>query len=137
MTNDEAKILIKWQLLSPYLDRRQQSLWAAAEAETLGHGGARLLSMLTGIPLNTIELRRRKLRPTIAAAAESRTRGQRSGRFGRPRMEIKDPLKAISRFLDDQPDLIEHIRGDLLRGLKKPGSGRDSIAAMLKTEKTQ
>jgi hypothetical protein len=46
MTNDEAKILIKWQLLSPYLYLRQQSLWAAAEAETLGHGGARLLSML-------------------------------------------------------------------------------------------
>jgi transposase, IS5 family len=127
MTNDEAKILIKWQLLSPYLDRRQQSLWAAAEAETLGHGGARLLSMLTGIPLNTIKLRRRKLRPTIAAAAESRTRGQRSGRFGRPRMEIKDPLKAISRFLDDQPDLTERIRGDLLRGLKKPGSGRGGL----------
>jgi IS5 family transposase len=42
-------------------------------------------------------------------------------------MEIKDPLKAISRFLDDQPDLIERIRGDLLRGLKKPGSGRGGL----------
>jgi len=127
MTNDEAKILKKWQLLSPYLDRRQQSLWAAIEAETLGHGGATLLSMLTGIPLDTIRLRRRKLRPTIGAAAESRTRGQRYGRFGRPRMEIKDPLKAISRFLDDQADLIERIRGDLLRGLKKPGGGRGGL----------
>ena len=127
MTNDEAKILKKWQLLSPYLDRRQQSLWAAIEAETLGHGGATLLSMLTGIPLDTIRLRRRKLRPMIRAAAESRTRGQRSGRFGRPRMEIKDPLKAISRFFDDQAELIERIRGDLLRGLKKPGGGRGGL----------
>jgi IS5 family transposase len=42
-------------------------------------------------------------------------------------VRLEPLLKAISEFLDDQADLIERIRGDLLRGLKKPGSGRGGL----------
>jgi transposase, IS5 family len=36
-------------------------------------------------------------------------------------------LQAISDFLDDQKEMIERVRGDLARGLKKPGSGRRGL----------
>ena len=41
---NHAEILRRWQLLSSYLNRRQRSLWAGAEAEAIGYGGCVLLS---------------------------------------------------------------------------------------------
>lgn len=38
-------------------------------------------------------------------------------------------LEAISAFLDDQRDIIERIRRDLVRGLKRPDSGRNGLTA--------
>jgi IS5 family transposase len=36
-------------------------------------------------------------------------------------------LRAISDFLDDQKDMIEQVRCDLTRGLKKAGTGRNGL----------
>jgi IS5 family transposase len=36
-------------------------------------------------------------------------------------------LQAISNFLDDQEDMIARVRRDLVRGLKKPKSGRRGL----------
>jgi IS5 family transposase len=36
-------------------------------------------------------------------------------------------LQAIADFLDDQNEMIERVRRDLVRGLKKPGSGRRGL----------
>jgi IS5 family transposase len=36
-------------------------------------------------------------------------------------------LQAIADFLDGQKELIERVRRDLVRGLKKPGSGRRGL----------
>jgi len=33
------------------------------------------------------------------------------------------PLEAISRFLDSQHAIVERVRRDLMRGLKRPGKG--------------
>jgi IS5 family transposase len=38
-------------------------------------------------------------------------------------------LEAISGFLDDQRDVIERVRRDLVRGLKQPDSGRHGLTA--------
>ena len=39
-----------------------------------------------------------------------------------------DPLlQAILAFLDDHAALVEQVRQDLVRGLKKPNTGRDGI----------
>jgi hypothetical protein len=46
---NRSEILRRWQLLSPYLSRRQRSLWAGAEAEAIGYGGCALLSDVTGL----------------------------------------------------------------------------------------
>jgi IS5 family transposase len=44
-------------------------------------------------------------------------------------VRLEPLLGAISDFLDDQEEIIECIRRDLVRGLKKPGSGRSGLTA--------
>src|SRR6266699_5730808 len=48
-------------------------------------------------------------------------------RQGAQRVRLEPLLRAISDFLDDQGDMIERVRCDLARGLKKPGSGRSGL----------
>jgi transposase, IS5 family len=40
---------------------------------------------------------------------------------------LEPQLQAITDFLDDHKELIEWVRRDLVRGLKKPGSGRRGL----------
>ena len=40
---------------------------------------------------------------------------------------LEPMLQAISEFLDDQKDMIEQVRRDLTRGLKKAGTGRSGL----------
>ena len=50
-------------------------------------------------------------------------------RQGDQGVRLEPLLEAISDFLDDQRDVIECIRRDLVRGLKQPGSGRNGLTA--------
>jgi transposase, IS5 family len=50
-------------------------------------------------------------------------------RQGDEGVRLEPLLGAISGFLDDQRDVIERIRRDLVRGLKRPGSGRNGLTA--------
>ena len=101
---DQSNILKKWHLIRPYLSRRQRGLWAAAEAEAFGYGGGKLLASVTGISPGCIGVGRRKLRLTDAAPAGSLMRVQRSGRIGRPLVEVRDPdiAPALERMLSDE-----------------------------------
>src|SRR5215216_5493636 len=102
---DRLEILEKWQLLSPYLSRRQRSLWAAAEAKAIGYGGCALLSSVTGLSNQAILVGIRKLALTKMAPAGSFVRVQRSGsRVGRKLVEVKDPaiVPALERMLSDE-----------------------------------
>jgi len=47
--------------------------------------------------------------------------------FLRRGVDLDPILKRISGFLDDHPQLIEMVRQDLYRGLKKPHTGRNGI----------
>src|SRR3974390_655160 len=40
---------------------------------------------------------------------------------------LEPQLAAISTFFDEHEEIIEYIRLDLVRGLKKPGSGRSGL----------
>ena len=42
-------------------------------------------------------------------------------------VRLEPLLEAISRFLDRQPEMIERVRRDLVRGLTKPASGRRGL----------
>jgi IS5 family transposase len=44
-------------------------------------------------------------------------------------IRLEPLLEAISGFLDDQRDVIERVRRDLVRGLKQPDSGRHGLTA--------
>src|SRR5438876_3372427 len=44
-------------------------------------------------------------------------------------LRLEPLLGAISDFLDDQRDMVERVRRDLVRGLKKPDSGRNGLTA--------
>jgi IS5 family transposase len=50
----------------------------------------------------------------------------RQGELG---VRLEPLLAAISDFLDDQEEMIECIRRDLVQGLRKPGSGRSGLTA--------
>jgi IS5 family transposase len=50
-------------------------------------------------------------------------------RQGGQGVRLEPLLDAISDFLDEQRDIIERIRRDLVRGLKRPGSGRNGLTA--------
>jgi hypothetical protein len=101
---NQSKILKRWRLLRPYLNRRQRSLWAAAEAEAFGYGGGVLLSRITGISPSAVTAGMRKLRLTNTATAGSLVFVQKSDRLGRPLVEVKDPgiEPALERMLSDE-----------------------------------
>ena len=42
-------------------------------------------------------------------------------------MRLEPLLGAIADFLDDQKEMIERVRRDLVRGLKRPGTGRRGL----------
>jgi len=44
-------------------------------------------------------------------------------------LRLEPVLQAISDFLDEQEEMVERVRCDLVRGLKKPGSGRNGMTA--------
>ena len=43
-------------------------------------------------------------------------------------VRLEPLLQAISDFLDDQQPIVEQVRRDLARGLKKPKRGRRGLA---------
>ena len=68
------------ELLSPYLDERQQRLWMGTEAREGGHGGVSLVARAAGVARSTVtrglfeleggeELAGRARRPAGAASA--------------------------------------------------------------------
>ena len=125
-----SEVLRKWQLLSPYLNRRQRSLWAATEADAIGHGGGVLLSCITGISPKTISAGIRKLRSTSKASAGSLVRVRRTGRLGRPLVEVKDPEiePALERMLSDE------IAGDPMGNQKWVRSSIRNLSKALKEQ---
>jgi hypothetical protein len=68
------------------LDERQRRLYAALESSRIGHGGDRLLSLITGMNVRTIRKGRQELEDSVETPIASRVR--RPG-AGRPRVEKK------------------------------------------------
>jgi hypothetical protein len=126
----QTEILRRWQLLSPYLNSRQRSLWAGAEAEAAGYGGSVMLSKITGLSVQTIATRRIKLRLTNTAPAGSLVSQQRLGRRGRKLVEVKDPdiIPALERMLSDE------VAGDPMSEQKWVRSSIRNLSKKLKEQ---
>src|ERR1700674_2211828 len=75
-------------LLLSRLDEQQRRWYVALESKRIGHGGDRLLSMITGMNVRTIRRGRQELNGALKDVPEGRTR--RPG-AGRPPIEKKAP----------------------------------------------
>jgi hypothetical protein len=73
-------------LLLSHLDEQQRRLYAAVESKRIGHGGDRLLSLITGLNVETIRHGRRELDAGLIDTPLDRIR--RLG-GGRPPVEKK------------------------------------------------
>jgi hypothetical protein len=104
---DRRQILTRWRLLKPYLDSRQRTIWAAAEAAIIPKAGCKLLASITHISAAVISQRRCALQLTMRAQPGSLAQPPRS-RGGRKLSEVKDPemLPCLERML------IHEIAGD-------------------------
>jgi len=73
-------------LLLSRLDQQQRRWYVALESKRIGHGGDRLLSLITGMNVRTIRTGRRELASSLEEVPPGRVR-RRGG--GRPRLEKK------------------------------------------------
>jgi len=105
---NDPDILTKWQLLSPYLSRRQRIQWAAAEAAAIGLGGIKLISGLTGISRPPIARTIIKLRSTKGTPPGSLVLSGGPTVSGRPPNEVRDPQleQALQEMLSDEVPAI-------------------------------
>jgi hypothetical protein len=91
MTYDTTRIRKHFVKLSPYLTERTRRLWAACEAEALGHGGAMAVARSTGVSRRAIAVGRRELADGSAAAARPEAGRVRRVGGGRKKATVKQP----------------------------------------------
>jgi len=68
-------------LLLSRLDEQQRRWYVAVEANRMGHGGARLLSQITGLDEKTIQRGQQELEQGLAERPSERVRLAGGGRF--------------------------------------------------------
>jgi transposase len=95
-------IRTKYNALEEQLDERTRRLWAAAEANSFGHGGTRIVSKATGLSEVTIRLGRRELASSQTQPdTQIRQRIRRPG-GGRKRITAKQEglLEALDALVE-------------------------------------
>src|SRR5215468_10955785 len=82
----------KYELLHVELDERRRRLWAASEAQALGHGGLAAVAKATGLAESTIRLGQRELgsQPAGASLLQAQRQIRAPGGGGHPRT-VHDP----------------------------------------------
>ncbi|MFW5811043.1 MAG: ISAzo13 family transposase [Thermodesulfobacteriota bacterium] len=91
----------KYKALKTELDERGRRLWAAAEAESLGHGGVRAVSKATGIAESTIRIGRRQIKPSIEKGVPEIRRIRKEGGGRKPLTEKdSDLLKVLDSLVE-------------------------------------
>ena len=55
MNVDVRTLRKKYRIVAPTLTERSRRLWAAAEAQALGHGGVALVMRATGVSRSTVQ----------------------------------------------------------------------------------
>jgi Rhodopirellula transposase DDE domain len=95
----EHEIRMKFEALAPNMDERLTRLWAAAEADVLGHGGIAMVERATGLSRTTIRSGLVELRDGVTPGDVVNVR--RPG-GGRPSIEAMTPdiLPALEQLVD-------------------------------------
>jgi len=101
---DAEMIQSRFLALQPFLDERLRRMYAAAEAEAIGHGGVSIVSRATGVSRRAIGVGKQELKNPLPA---QRRRIRKKG-GGRKRATDKDPS-----LRTDLEGLVEPVsRGD-------------------------
>jgi len=87
----------KFLSLEPFLNERSKRLWAASEAQALGHGGKTLVSAATGFSRTTIHQGIKEIVSPLDATLKDNVRTKGGGRksLASKQPEIKERLKEI------------------------------------------
>ena len=91
---DVGTVRTKYEALAPVLNERTRRLWAAAEAEAVGHGGIALVARATGMS------RTRIARGIEELSSEDPLDGGRTRRAGGGRKRIVDTDPTLVSDLD-------------------------------------
>lgn len=70
----------KYELLAPVLNERSRRLWAATEAQTIGHGGQTIVSVATGISRTTISAELKRIKNKDYSEDQGKIRAPGAGR---------------------------------------------------------
>ena len=110
------RIRARYQVLASVMDERMTRLWAAAEAEALGHGGVTQVTAATGILHKRIVAGKRDLAELRDNPPTQAPREQRVRREGAGRKRLEEVDAKLSPALDA---LIEPVtRGDPMSPLR-------------------
>jgi hypothetical protein len=129
MISDEVVNTVKqkYQALQHEMDERTRRLWAATEAQALGHGGVAAVARATGLAESTIRLGRNDLLPTSKSAGVRPPGRIRQPGGGRKRLTRED--QALLAALDA---LVEPTaRGDPMSPLRWTNKSTRELAEEL------
>lgn len=127
-TNVVETIRKKYALLQVELDERRRRLWAASEAQALGHGGIAAVAKATGLAESTIRLGQRELRSTpVGALPLPAPRHIRAPGGGRKPRTMHDPslIQALEALVEPT------TRGDPMSPLRWTCKSTRKLAAEL------
>jgi hypothetical protein len=127
----DAKLVEKrFKCLRPYFDERLRRLWAAAEAEALGFGGAIAVARSTGVSRRAIAVGRRELKAGPAVGGPTGAGRIRSPGGGRKKSTAKHP-----KLLGSLLALVEPVtRGDPEKPLRWTSKSVRHLAAELQAQ---
>ena len=97
---NEIEIRTRFETLAPLLDERFRRFVAAAEAKAIGHGGATLVSNVTGVSRRAIWAANKELQSARAIGNDSVQSADRIRRPGGGRKKTIDKDPALKKNLD-------------------------------------
>ena len=105
----------KYETLKVELDERGRRIWAAVEANVLGHGGVALVAKATGISVRTIKAGRKELKECLENEQElpDKRRVRRKGGGRKPLLERDSEILSLLKELVDPTS-----RGDPMSPLR-------------------
>lgn len=116
----------KYEVVFPELNERARRLWAASEAEALGHGGMAAVAQATGLGENTIRRGRQEIRQEPCRVSR-RVRRRGGGRKGLT-AEVPAVLVALEALVEPT------TRGDPMSCLRWTCKSTRKLAAELAAE---
>jgi len=126
------QVQARYELLRPVMDERMTRLWAAAEAQSLGHGGGAVVTAATGIRSKRIWLGKLDLEGLEASPPVEKPRDQRVRRPGAGRKPLVEKDPTLTADLERLVDPV--TRGDPESPLRWTTKSKAKLAEELRKQ---